>query len=54
VTAGKLDGELGGVRDAVVVVAQPYDRALDSRYRFTPIEETTSRRWAAYRVERRS
>ena len=53
-TPGKLDGELGGARSAIVVVAQPYDRSLESRYRFSPIEDRTSGRFAAYRIERRS
>jgi hypothetical protein len=51
-TPGRIDAELGA-RRAVVVFAQPYDRGLESRYRVTPIEERTSGRFAAYRLERR-
>jgi hypothetical protein len=53
-SAGRLEAELGGARTALLVVAQPYDRALDDRYRFTPIEEKSSGRYGVYRIERKS
>jgi 4-amino-4-deoxy-L-arabinose transferase-like glycosyltransferase len=52
-SAGRLEPELGGARSAIVVFAEPYDRPLDSRYRFTRIEDAARGRYAAYRLERR-
>ena len=52
-SAGQIEQQLDGARTAVVVFSQPYDRPLDSRYRFTPVEERTRGRYAAYRIERR-
>jgi 4-amino-4-deoxy-L-arabinose transferase-like glycosyltransferase len=52
-SAGRLERELDGARSAVVVFAEPYDRALESRYRFTRVEESATGRYAAYRLERR-
>jgi hypothetical protein len=52
-SVGKLDGALGNARTALVVFAQPYDRALEARWRFTQLEERTSGRYAVYRLERR-
>ncbi|MCC7106234.1 MAG: glycosyltransferase family 39 protein [Chloroflexi bacterium] len=51
VTPGKLADVLGGARSAVVVVAQPYNRALEDRFRFVPLSDRTSGRFAVYRVQ---
>jgi 4-amino-4-deoxy-L-arabinose transferase-like glycosyltransferase len=53
ITPRKIEGELAGARWAIVAVAQPYPRDLDEQFRFTPLEERTTGRYAIYRLERR-
>jgi 4-amino-4-deoxy-L-arabinose transferase-like glycosyltransferase len=53
VAASKLDGTLGDARVALVVFALPYERELEARFRFIPIDDRSGGRYAAYRIERR-
>lgn len=50
---GKLEGQLGGARTALVVFAGPPDRDLEDRYRLIQLEERRGGRYGAYRLERR-
>jgi 4-amino-4-deoxy-L-arabinose transferase-like glycosyltransferase len=54
VTSAKVDGMLGDARTAMVVFALPYDRDLEVRFRFIPVDDRGGARYAAYRLERRS
>jgi len=54
VTSAKVDGTLGDARTALVVFALPYDRDLEARFRFVPVDDRGGARYAVYRLERRS
>lgn len=53
VTSPQVDSAFGDARTALVVFALPYDRDLEARFRFVPVDDRGGGRYAVYRLERR-